>query len=233
MSETIINSNQVRASGDTSTQTLINENQVRASGDTSSETLINPNQIAGGGEKTLNLTSVNGATYDSDYIFTVPYDGVNRAWYFETNTSIDITDTNNSFELVIKFKTASNLSSTTLGVYRRNDDRNFGSYIGAGRGINVVLGSNRASTSDYFVTYGNWYYIKVTREKNSSSFYAYTSTDGEETWNIINNYSIEAISSSKISFGRGHSLSSNYWFYGSIDFKETDIIINGTSVLWV
>ena len=42
---TIINSNQIRQSGDTSHQTLINESQIRASGDTSSETLINPNQV--------------------------------------------------------------------------------------------------------------------------------------------------------------------------------------------
>ena len=46
MAETIINSNQLRASGDTSSQTLINENQVRQSGDSSSQTLLNKNQIA-------------------------------------------------------------------------------------------------------------------------------------------------------------------------------------------
>lgn len=43
---TIINSNQIRQSGDTSHQTLINESQIRASGDTSTETLINANQVA-------------------------------------------------------------------------------------------------------------------------------------------------------------------------------------------
>lgn len=49
MAETIINSNQVRASGDTSTQTLIGANQIRQSGDSSSQTLLNKNQIASGG----------------------------------------------------------------------------------------------------------------------------------------------------------------------------------------
>ena len=49
MGETIINSNQLRASGDTSTQTLIGANQVRQSGDSSSQTLLNKNQIASGG----------------------------------------------------------------------------------------------------------------------------------------------------------------------------------------
>lgn len=49
MGETIINSNQLRASGDTSTQTLIGANQIRQSGDSSSQTLLNKNQIASGG----------------------------------------------------------------------------------------------------------------------------------------------------------------------------------------
>lgn len=66
MAETIINSNQVRASGDTSSQTLLNENQIRQAGDTSSETLINPNQIAGGG--TLNATVVGNPTISNDFI---------------------------------------------------------------------------------------------------------------------------------------------------------------------
>lgn len=49
MAETIINSTQLRASGDTSTQTLIGANQIRQSGDSSSQTLLNKNQIASGG----------------------------------------------------------------------------------------------------------------------------------------------------------------------------------------
>lgn len=46
MSETIINSNQLRAEGDTSSKTLISLSQIRQEGDTSSETLLNKNQIA-------------------------------------------------------------------------------------------------------------------------------------------------------------------------------------------
>ena len=60
MSETIINSNQVRASGDTSSQTLLNENQIRQAGDTSSETLINPNQIQSSG---IEYLQSDGAIY--------------------------------------------------------------------------------------------------------------------------------------------------------------------------
>lgn len=69
MAETIINSNQVRSSGDTSSQTLLNENQIRAVGDTSSETLINRNQIASGNilyapalDGTEQITTLSGQT---------------------------------------------------------------------------------------------------------------------------------------------------------------------------
>lgn len=62
MVETIINFNQIRASGDTSTQTLINSNQVRQSGDSSSQTLLNKNQIESGGGQIEYLQS-DGAIY--------------------------------------------------------------------------------------------------------------------------------------------------------------------------
>lgn len=61
MGETIINSNQLRASGDTSTQTLIGANQIRQSGDSSSQTLLNKNQIASGGGGTPYLESDGNA----------------------------------------------------------------------------------------------------------------------------------------------------------------------------
>ena len=46
MAETLINSNQIRTSGDISSKTLLNSNQVRTAGDISTKTLINPNQIS-------------------------------------------------------------------------------------------------------------------------------------------------------------------------------------------
>lgn len=46
MAETLINSDQIRDVGDTSSETLLNSNQIRVSGDTSTKTLINSNQIA-------------------------------------------------------------------------------------------------------------------------------------------------------------------------------------------
>lgn len=69
MAETIINSNQLRASGDTSHQTLINSNQIRQSGDSSSETLLNKNQISSGNilyepslDGTEQITTLSGQT---------------------------------------------------------------------------------------------------------------------------------------------------------------------------
>jgi len=63
MAETIINSNQLRASGDTSSQTLIGANQVRQSGDSSSQTLLNKNQIASGGGSQIEYLQSDGAIY--------------------------------------------------------------------------------------------------------------------------------------------------------------------------
>ena len=69
MAETIINPNQLRQSGDTSSQTLINENQVRQSGDSSSQTLLNKNQIAQS-QGTLNAEIVGSPTISDDFILS-------------------------------------------------------------------------------------------------------------------------------------------------------------------
>ena len=69
MAETIINSNQLRASGDTSTQTLIGANQIRQSGDSSSQTLLNKNQIAQS-QGTLNAEIVGTPTISDDFILS-------------------------------------------------------------------------------------------------------------------------------------------------------------------
>ena len=73
MAETIINSNQLRASGDTSTQTLIGANQVRQSGDSSRQTLLNKNQIAGGDAEVLYLTKNGSPTINNGEVFDFSY----------------------------------------------------------------------------------------------------------------------------------------------------------------
>ena len=98
MSETIINSNQVRASGDTSTETLINENQVRQAGDTSSQTLINPNQIAQT-QKALNAVFVGTGIVDENYILSPSKGSIDYAFTF----AMPIDDTN-TFKMKMKIK---------------------------------------------------------------------------------------------------------------------------------
>ena len=69
MAETIINSNQLRASGDTSSQTLIGANQIRQSGDSSSQTLLNKNQIAGGGTELYDIEILSQANAQEGWAY--------------------------------------------------------------------------------------------------------------------------------------------------------------------
>lgn len=96
MGETIINSNQVRASGDTSSQTLLNENQIRQAGDTSSETLLNKNQIAQS-QGTLNAEIVGTPTISDDFILS-DFDNNN---YLKFNPA---TPTNAKCKFTCKFR---------------------------------------------------------------------------------------------------------------------------------
>ena len=96
MGETIINSNQLRASGDTSSQTLIGANQVRQSGDSSSQTLLNKNQIASG-SGTLNAEIVGTPTISDDFILS-NFDNSNYLKFNPANPS------GNTFTFITKFK---------------------------------------------------------------------------------------------------------------------------------
>lgn len=98
MAETIINSNQLRASGDTSSQTLINENQIRQAGDSSSQTLLNKNQIAQS-QGTLNAEIVGTPTISDDWILS-NFDNSNYLKFNPANPS------GNTFTFITKFKVA-------------------------------------------------------------------------------------------------------------------------------
>ena len=226
MAETIINSNQLRQSGDTSTQTLIGANQVRQSGDSSSQTLLNKNQIAGGGAKTLNLVSVGGATYDSDYIFTKTVN--DKTTYFETKEAVDILNSSNMVEFKIKFYYEANSN----GIYKRATDTNFSGYISSNGSLWFVINSNHSN--DYVLgTTGKWVWLKVqTANVGGVAFRCSVSFDGINYTYVASPF-VPDYPSDKIIFGVGSSTGTTYGFKGKIDFKETDIIINGQSVLWV
>lgn len=233
MAETIINSNQLRASGDTSSQTLIGANQIRQSGDSSSQTLLNKNQIASG-EKTLNLISVHDAQLDENYIFTNNQFGL---WedlrYFKTKDTVDIRNNANDIEFVIKFQINQfKLSSISV------ENAIFG-YSGAtlkakGIGENLEVYFNNNYQNEQTMTINTWYWLKMTHTANSGVWKFYLSDDGTN-YNLL--YEVQdtsSVSTTVLNFGciEGESVH-NVGLTGKIDFKETDVIINGQSVLWV
>lgn len=174
MSETIINSNQVRASGDTSTETLINENQVRQAGDTSSETLINPNQIAGGGgDIPAQYTVV-------DWISTPTLSGNSVRLYIDTGISPSITD-------ITYFKITYNMSNPVT-----YDTSQIGAPFGAeaSSGAGLALVSYRDTSTGQGIFYssskagGMVQDTKMTAELKNNTF---TTTAGTTVSDIVYN----------------------------------------------
>lgn len=190
--------------------------------------LANMMSKSGGEEKILNLVSVGGATYDSDYIFI--NDGSNK--YFETIDDINISDTTTSFEFVLKFKPI--INGTANGLFMRYNSIDFSAFINAG--ATQLVPMLNGSSFEVSVSFTNsWYWFKVKRNINTSHWEFCLSTDGI-TYDIFktkdNNTNLGA---KKIRYGQGspYSPSSPYKLNGQIDFAGSDIIINGQSVLWV
>lgn len=226
MGETIINSNQLRASGDTSTQTLIGANQVRQTGDTSSETLINPNQIAGGGEKTLNLISVHDAQLDENYIFTNNQFGLwedVRLRYFKTPENIDLMNDTNNMEFKIKFQI--NDSRWGDGLWEANSCK--GKTEALALQVYIAGSYQNAPT----LSANTWYWVRVTHTANSGVWRVEYSSDGTN-YTLIGEFQNVSSQSAIMLFG-ANSGAIYTGLDGKIDFKETDVIINGQSVLWV
>lgn len=227
MSETIINSNQVRASGDTSSETLLNENQIRQAGDTSSETLLNKNQIAGGGTKTLNLISVHDAQLDENYIFTNnQFGGWNedRLRYFKTPDNIDLMNEANNVEFKIKFQI--NDSRYDDGIW---EVPSFKGYVNV---LSLQVLINGTYQNAPTLVAGNWYWVKMTHIANSGVWRVEFSTDGTN-YTLMYELQSSISSQSGIMLFGVNSGTLYKGLDGSIDFKETDAIINGQSVLWV
>lgn len=185
---------------------------------------------SGGGAKTLNLVSVNGATYDDDYIFT--NNGSNK--YFETVNELELTSQNTDFTFIIKFQ----YSSFQSGIYRllgSNTIGLFSGYINLSSNFWGVVDGNYQALSS-ISSYNTWYWIKIERYLGAGArfFHFSYSTDGINYTEYYSGYSaVNVTSSHKLAFGIGTSASSEYNFTGKIDFKGCDIIINGQSVLWI
>ena len=187
----------------------------------------------GGGAKTLNLESVNGATLDSDYIFTNNQGGswVSYPKYFKTKIPIDLRSYDYDTEFKIKFKTTRSQS----GIFcadksQTNWNRFFSGYVSGSNALWISIGGNYSNPPT--LNLNTWYWFKMTHPKRTSDYKCEYSIDGVN-YTLIYNYFENTFAPKYMWLGAGASTGSEYTFSGSIDFKETDIIIDGKSVLWV
>lgn len=197
MAETIINSNQIRQSGDTSSQTLLNENQIRQAGDTSSETLLNKNQIAQS-QGTLNAEIVGTPTISDDFILS-NFDDNNYLKFNPANPYLD-GESYKDYTIVTKFKVA-DLTKNGCLFLCNPDQKGFKiSYGGDGSGqggmsflVTDKNGNSWANTSYYayivsniYTTANQWVWVKV--EIKQAYIYVYTSLDGINYTEKYNQY---------------------------------------------
>ena len=242
MGETIINSNQVRASGDTSTQTLINENQVRQSGDSSSQTLLNKNQIAQS-QGTLNAEIVGTPTISDDFILS-NFDSSNYLKFNPTSPN------NNAFEIRAKFRIADltkkgcifMCSPDQTGIkltYGGDGVGQYGLSFLVTTGVTGTSWGNTGGTSEYqatnvYTVANQWMWVKLgTLIDGNNNRYVYLeiSTDGTNYTRIkqvfcfngagnFANLTYEQIGTNDGSMTAPNSM--------EIDLKEVKFYINGT-----
>ena len=236
MSETIINSNQLRASGDTSTQTLIGANQVRQSGDSSSQTLLNKNQIAQS-QGTLNAEIVGTPTISDDFILS-NFDSSNYLKFVPTTSNLtdftfttkfkvsDLSKEGHIFQCVpdqsgINFGYATDGSGTN-GLSVLVTDHSNTSYWG-----NAINGTTGYRISNAYTVANQWMWIKI-EVTNGQDIKVYSSTDGTTYTKI---HDVTAI------YGTGNFGQLQYEIIGGnetistgieIDLKEVKMYVSGT-----
>lgn len=175
-----------------------------------------------GGSKILNLTAVN-AVYDKDYIFT--NDGTTNVYFYTDKFSIPA---ETPFKIKIKFLKTSN---TDNGIFCTSDTN---SYHGSNSYYRTEIDQFRVSSTLVYnyndIPLDTWIDIIIERkQENLNSIYFTLKSDSEiykdSFMTGVKDYDFSAV----YNFGKA----SNYYLNGKIDFKETDIIINGQSVLWI
>lgn len=190
--------------------------------------LANMMSSKGGGTKTLNLISVHDAQLDEDYIFTNNQFGgwyEDRLRYFKTPENIDLMNEANNVEFKIKFQI--NDSKWDDGIWEVSS---FKGYVNA---LSLQVLINGSYQNAPTLVAGNWYWVKMTHISNSGVWRVEFSTDGT---NYTLLYELQSSISSQAGimlFGANWGLNSYKGLDGAIDFKETDVIINGQSILWV
>lgn len=233
MAETIINSNQVRASGDTSSQTLIGANQIRQSGDSSSQTLLNKNQIAQS-QGTLNAEIVGTPTISDDFILSNT-DESNYLKFHPANPY------QKNWVLTTKFRVADLTKKGCLfmcspdqtGIKLSYGEDGSGQY-----GMSAIVTDGTGNTwwnliggytaSNVYTTANQWMWVKVTFTINPQTqqedMVLYTSTDGENYTEKLRNsffYGANFVNLSYEQVGTGDSNNTI-----EIDLKETKYYID-------
>lgn len=226
MAETIINSNQLRASGDTSTQTLIGANQIRQSGDSSSQTLLNKNQIAGGDAEILYLTKNGSPTINNGEVYGFSFS--NYLIFNNFNPSKHY-----SFKMKFQyFGNTANRENNCLigwvdggGIIAIAVNRSNKLYMGLSTdssswNISNLLGSSDIQTdTDYYIKFsfdGAQYKLELSTDDIS-----YTTECVVSSTALIRNGQ-----ELNLTFGKGHSL--NDWhFNGKIYLNKSGCVIDG------
>lgn len=188
--------------------------------------LANMMSKKGGGTKTLNLISVHDAQLDEDYIFTNKQSGLwpeDSLRYFKTPETVDLMNDINNMEFKIKFQI--NDSKWGDSLWETNSCK--GKTEALSLQVYIAGSYQNAPT----LSADTWYWVKMTHTANSGVWRVEYSSDGTN-YTLI--YEFQNVSSQAgiMLFGAN---SGGYYtgLKGSIDFKETDVIINGQSVLWV
>lgn len=188
--------------------------------------LANMMSSKGGGTKRLNLISVHDAQLDEDYIFTNNQFG---GWYedtlryFKTPEAVDLMNDTNNMEFKIKFQV--NDSRWGDGLWEAN------SCLGKTEALNLQVYIGGSYQNAPTLSANTWYWARVTHTANSGVWRVEYSTDGTN-YTLIGEFQNVSSQSAIMLFG-ANSGAIYTGLDGKIDFKETDVIINGQSVLWV
>lgn len=185
---------------------------------------------------TLQLESVGGATYDSNYIFE--NDGSSK--YFQTIYSYDITSNwvvGKTIETKIKFMPTAGYSGIFSWDKANSGYVTLGGYVYSnGTSYEVSLYGN---TSNVSCSLNTWYYIKAIQDSyvaNNITFirlkFYYSIDDITYTLAATNSTQTSNEGSAPINFGYAKRNGTERYFYGKIDFKECYIKIDGTDILW-
>ena len=182
---------------------------------------------------TLNADPINGATLDENFIFT---NNQGTQWnydtkYFKTKEAYDIRNYNGTTtsEVKMKFK----FTNIQSGLFAATTDQlnwNYflNAFISSSSALSVSTNAQSPSNT-VTLTSNTWYWVRYSIAPGQGDKVEY-SADGIN-YTLIYSPGNSPVKPMYMMFGAGASVSSPYGFSGEIDFKETNITINGEEVL--